>query len=658
MPGESWMIIPEIKSVRTKLFIFVMLTILLMCAVFAVTLYSMTVSNINWRTASSFRTSFSVLNEKIKSLQVDLLKYTDVISGSDYLGIMDFSTETGLFREASKLSEMANLGNVGALAVYDSEMKLRVFAFRENGDYYGGYMDYAGKPIIIKNGEIMSGFGGVDFIKDFLANSRHVRRGYSFTDISGVLTVQYAAEAVRGGSRMTVMSADFLDSSFVRQVEAATGMGFTYYINGWTVFDSSFRPDTDHTTLFPESFTTAERIQRSDGMNVYFQKWVIDGDTSVDFGFSAHDYAVRDIRQSILMGFIMISFFVLVLVVPVSFFLLNLAVTKPLKELQVAVRKAESLDYDQFLPIKRSDEIGDLVSAYNELIKRIKQRETELEDMNVKLKNMVELETGLRQKNEQLLFEQQKFVDMGRMVNAIAHQWRQPLNIIGLAVQSYVIGQREGNLDMEEANEFEEKIMTMLQHMSTTIDDFRNFFRADKTEKQFSIITSMVEVIRLINAQMKYNGISLNYTCRSGSDIFVYAEGVCENPGKLADTAIVSGFPGEMKQAVLNIIQNAKDAIIKEIRAGKINEGIIDIILETDEHEISFSISDNGGGIDEAVMARMFEPYFTTKQNEEGTGIGLYMTRAIIENHMKGRISASNTIEGAMFTVVLPKFTA
>ncbi|MCD8554838.1 HAMP domain-containing sensor histidine kinase [Seleniivibrio sp.] len=652
------MIIPEIKSVRTKLFIFVMLTILLMCAVFAVTLYTMTVSNINWRTASSFRTSFAVLNEKIKSLQVDLLKYTDVISSSDYFGIMDFSSETGLFKEASKLSEMANLGNVGALAVYDGQMKLRVFAFRENGDYYGGYIDTGGKPVIIRNGEILPDFGNVAFVKDFLSNSKHIRRGYSFSDISGILTVQYSAEAVRNGSRMTVMSADFLDSTFVRQVEAATGMGFTYYINGWTVFDDTIRPDNKYTTLFPESFTTAERMQRADGMNIYFQRWVIDGDTSVDFGFSAHDYAVRDIRQSILMGFIMISFFVLVLVVPVSLFLLNLAVTKPLKELQTAVRKAESLDYDQFLPIKRSDDIGELVSAYNELIKRIKQRETELQDINGRLKNMVELETGLRQKNEQLLFEQQKFVDMGRMVNAIAHQWRQPLNIIGLAVQSYLITQRDGRFDVEEAADFEEKIMTMLQHMSTTIDDFRNFFRADKTEKQFSIINSMIEVIRLISAQMKYNGITLNYTCRSGGDIFVYAEGINENPGKMAETAIVSGFPGEMKQAVLNIIQNSKDAILKEIRAGKINEGIIDIILEADGNQITFYISDNGGGIDDTVMERMFEPYFTTKQNEEGTGIGLYMTRAIIENHMKGSITASNTKDGAMFTVILPKFTA
>jgi signal transduction histidine kinase len=652
------MIIPEIKSVKLKLFIFLMLTILLMCAVFAVTLYTMTVSNINWRTASSFRTSFAVLNEKIKSLQVDLLKYTEIVSGSEHLSVIDFSSEEILMKNASKLSEVANLGNVGALAVYDQSAKLRIFAFRENGEYFGGYINEKNVPTIIKDSRKLHEPPNVAFINDFLKNAMHASTGYSFSDVSGILAVRYIKKTIRDGKSITVMAADFLDNTFIRQITAATGMGFTYYINGQTVFDGSIKPDANTTSLFPENYTSSERIQRADGMNIYFQKWVIDGDTAVDFGFSAHDYAVRDIRQSILLGFIMISFFVLVLVVPVSFFLLNLAVTKPLHELQIAVRKAESLDYDQFLPIKRSDEIGDLVTAYNELIKRIKQRETELQEMNGKLQKMVELESGLRQKNEQLLFEQQKFVDMGRMVNAIAHQWRQPLNIIGLAVQSYVIGQKDGNIDMEEANEFEEKIMSMLQHMSATIDDFRNFFRSDKTEKQFSVITSMVEVIRLISAQMKFNGITLNYTCRSGSEIFVYCEGESENPGALAETAMVSGFPGEMKQAVLNIIQNAKDAVLKEIKSGNINEGIIDIILETTDAEITFSISDNGGGIDEAVMERMFEPYFTTKQNEEGTGNGLYMTRAIIENHMKGRISASNTNRGASFTVVLPKFTA
>lgn len=651
------MIIPEVKSVRTKLFIFVMLTILLMCAVFAVTLYTMTLSNIKERAAAAFRTSFALLNENIKSLQVDLLKYTDILSQSVYLRDMEFGTEAGLREGAGRMAELANLGNIGALAVFDEVGNPIVFAFRKNGDYFSGYM-LNGRLSVIKDGAAVESGDETRFIRTFLGKSKNLRPGYNFSDLSGVLAAQYTGKTVKDGKNFSITASDFLDSTFVRKISSSTGMDFTYYINGKTAFSGNFKPEAPLTTPFPSGAETAEKIVKYEGMNVYFQKWVIDGDTSVDFGFAAQDYALRDIRRNILVGFIMIWCFVVVLVVPVSLFLLNLAVTKPLRELQAAVRKAESLDYDQFLPIKRSDEIGDLVSAYNELIKRIKEREAELQDMNGRLKGMVELETGLRQKNEQLLFEQQKFVDMGRMVNAIAHQWRQPLNIIGLAVQSFVINYREKRIDMAEADDFEEKVMAMLQHMSATIDDFRNFFRSDKTEKQFSVITGMVEVIRLINAQLKYNGVTLNYTCRSGSEIFVFEEGMQENPGKMAETAIVSGFPGEFKQAVMNIAQNSRDAVSKKLSGGAVREGIIDIVLEVGESDVTFTISDNGGGIDPDVIDRIFDPYFTTKQNESGTGIGLYMTKTIIEGHMKGRISASNTNNGAVFTVVLPKFTS
>lgn len=158
--------------------------------------------------------------------------------------------------------------------------------------------------------------------------------------------------------------------------------------------------------------------------------------------------------------------------------------------------------------------------------------------------------------------------------------------------------------------------------MSKTIDDFRDFFRVDKEKEDFKVLETIKSVVSIQSAQLKNHNISLNIK----GDEFIY-----------------NGLHSEFQQVILNLINNAKDALIEN----KIENPVINIILK----DKSISIEDNGGGIPKDIINRVFEPYFTTKEQGKGTGIGLYMSKMIIEENMGGSLSVANSDDGARFTI-------
>jgi PAS domain S-box-containing protein len=227
-------------------------------------------------------------------------------------------------------------------------------------------------------------------------------------------------------------------------------------------------------------------------------------------------------------------------------------------------------------------------------------------------------------KQTELLQQQSKLAAMGEMIGAIAHQWRQPLNELSIRVQKLKYAFMKEQIDENYINNFIEKNKTTIEFMSHTIDDFRNFFRIDKEKRKFDILTTIEETLKLQNAQLQNHHISTT------------VEG---------DTFSVYGFQREFQQVLLNIFSNAKDKFIeKHIRDPhitiKLNKGNI-------------TIQDNGGGIDKEVLPRVFEPYFTTKEQGSGTGMGLYLAKIIIEDNMQGKISIANKDDGVMLSIVL-----
>jgi PAS domain S-box-containing protein len=274
----------------------------------------------------------------------------------------------------------------------------------------------------------------------------------------------------------------------------------------------------------------------------------------------------------------------------------------------------------------------------------LKSKTEQLEQLNRDLERRVLLETETRRKNEQMMIQQSKMAAMGEMIGAIAHQWRQPLNTIGLLIQDIEDAFEFGELDKEYVEKTVSASMSQVKLMSKTIDDFRNFFRTSKEKEVFDVADAVNEVISILSAQLRHNYINFEIKIPQG-DINV----------PQSDKFIFKGYHNELIQVILNIIHNAKDAVIESRQKGLLgkHEGLVLIALSRENRKIRMEVSDNGGGIPEDVIERIFEPYFTTKPVGQGTGIGLYMSKVIIENNMGGRLYAENTDTGARFTIEL-----
>lgn len=238
------------------------------------------------------------------------------------------------------------------------------------------------------------------------------------------------------------------------------------------------------------------------------------------------------------------------------------------------------------------------------------------------LKEQIQKERNANIKKDKMLQEQAKLASMGEMIGAVAHQWRQPLNTLGLNIQTLVDEYEYGNINQEFLEKFEEEQMETIAFMSKTIDEFRNFFKIDKEKEVFSVIESIQKIKTLLLPQLKNSFIEINII---GQDFQIV------------------GYKNEFSQVILNLVSNAKDSIIEK----NISNGTINIILKNQE----ILIEDNGGGIKEDILSRIFEPYFTTKKEGKGTGIGLYMSKIIIEEHFKATLSAVNTQDGAVFII-------
>ncbi len=253
------------------------------------------------------------------------------------------------------------------------------------------------------------------------------------------------------------------------------------------------------------------------------------------------------------------------------------------------------------------------------------------------LEKRVEEEVNKRRQKEQMLIQQSKIAAMGEMIGAIAHQWRQPLNALGIMLQDIKEAYDFGELDKKYIDKTVSESLNQILYMSRTIDDFRDFYRTSKDKETFSIIKAIKSVILLQEAQLRHNKIDVKI-----------------NSDKTRSLA-VTGYPNEFKQVVLNIISNARSAILEARQEEILSEdnGEILINITQEQETVTIHINNNGKTIPAEIMDRIFEPYFTTKKTGEGTGIGLYMSKTIIEKHMGGKLYAHNLEKGVSFTIEL-----
>jgi len=261
---------------------------------------------------------------------------------------------------------------------------------------------------------------------------------------------------------------------------------------------------------------------------------------------------------------------------------------------------------------------------------RLAIEHAELQRLNATLEQRVQEEVEKNRDQERIISHQARLAAMGEMLSNIAHQWRQPLNNLGLYLQNMQLDYQESLLDTERMAEYVSCSMETLQYMSRTISDFQNFFRPDREKKKFTIALAIQEAVHLVEASLKTKGITIRV----------------ETSGECA----VLGFSNEFSQVVLNIINNARDVLLDR----QVPDPVIRIACRCEGKTGIVTIGDNAGGIPEELLDKVFDPYFTTKAKSQGTGLGLYMAKMILSKGMGGHLMAHNAGNGAEFVMEIP----
>ncbi|OCL83822.1 ABC transporter substrate-binding protein [Arcobacter porcinus] len=278
-----------------------------------------------------------------------------------------------------------------------------------------------------------------------------------------------------------------------------------------------------------------------------------------------------------------------------------------------------------------------LITKVNKKLKNlVKIKTNRLKIMNQKLANRIKKELEINLEKDRILAQQQKMISMGQMIENIAHQWRQPLSIISTRASMIKLKNDLKMLDKDELNEALEQILNTTTYLSQTIDDFRDFFRPRKEKEIFSLSKSIYKSIELSKLSFENSDIKLIFE-EKDIDIF--------------------GYETELIQVFINAINNSKDALIQK----NIDDKLVIINLIEKNSKVYIEFMDSALGIEDDILHKVFEPYFTTKHQYSGTGIGLYMSSEIVSKHMKGEIFMKNVefeyenkkYKGAKLTIVL-----
>lgn len=301
----------------------------------------------------------------------------------------------------------------------------------------------------------------------------------------------------------------------------------------------------------------------------------------------------------------------------------------------IAVSVEKSFDYTLFIQLSSLLLVILLVSLYwvRRLLKEVKKRK-KIEDKVKKFNENLEKEISSKIEEihykDAMLLEKTKLAAMGEMIGSIAHQWRRPLSTLHINIEMLEEDFKEKKIDQKFLEEFIKTNSQIIQYMSNTINDFQHFYKIDKEKRHFDVMDKIASVFDLKLNQLEENGIEII---------------------KEGESFTVLGYPNEFQQVILNLISNAKDALIEN----NIKNPTIKIKVFSDTSKGYIQITDNAGGIKSTMIDKVFEPYFTTKEQNGGTGLGLYISKMIIEKNMQGTISASNVDKGVEVLITFNK---
>lgn len=297
-----------------------------------------------------------------------------------------------------------------------------------------------------------------------------------------------------------------------------------------------------------------------------------------------------------------------------------------------------------FRELKHKDSLKEEVKIktqkLNDTAVKLEEQTYELEELNLSLEKRIALEIEKNAKQERELFQQSKQAALGDMISNIAHQWRQPLSAIATSASGMQLTQYSNTLTGDDIINYTDAIIRNANYLSQTIDDFRDFIKSDKKITRFDVNHAIEKSLDIVNSSIN------NHNLHIVTDF--------------EDELFASNYENELQQAFINVFTNAKDAIKEKVT--KSDDKIIFIKTYKKGNNVNISVRDTAGGIDEEIMDKIFEPYFTTKHQAQGTGLGLYMTHRIVIESMKGSILVENInfnyndkiYDGAEFTIELP----
>jgi len=340
-------------------------------------------------------------------------------------------------------------------------------------------------------------------------------------------------------------------------------------------------------------------------------------------------------------------------------------ITRPIARLSAGAKKIGDGNFDVDVQVGSNDEIGELAQAFNRMLKQLRQitadqkktedelrlqaerleqevdghqkaqeelavKQLQLESLNRMLEERISNAVSDLRLKDKVMLVQGRQAAMGEMINNIAHQWRQPLNNLGLLVQGLQSEYECNMLTAEELDTVVAKAMNTIMFMSQTINDFSNFFCPDRAKTNFSVMKGLKKVTTMLEAGLYGKGITL----------------LVENE----EDVMVSGFFNEYNQVLLKLINNAKDILLER----NIAQPLIKVVVTREGDHAVVRVWDNAGGISDASIDQVFDPYFTTKEQGKGSGVGLYMSKMIITEHFGGTLTVSNRDGGAEFVVSTP----
>ncbi len=281
-----------------------------------------------------------------------------------------------------------------------------------------------------------------------------------------------------------------------------------------------------------------------------------------------------------------------------------------------------------FISILVSKKIDRVLKNYQ---RKVRLKSQALKELNETLEKRVEDEIEKNREHEEILVQKSKFIALGEMISNIAHQWRQPLSELSSIFMNIKFMYSMGKLDDKVMNEKSKEAEIVLDYMSNTIDGFRNFFIPKKEKERFHLSSDMDSIMTIISSALLNNNITINFS--------------------IDENIYLNTYKNEFEQVILNIIKNAKDILLEK----KVENPLIKVYTKEGEKNIKIFIEDNGGGIEVKPKNKIFEPYFTTKKDSDGTGIGLYMSKIIVEKNMNGKLRVKDGEFGAKFEISIPK---